>query len=179
MSTDSDLIRRSQSSPQEFGALFDRHAETVHRYAASRVGTEIADDVMGETFLVAFEKRARFDHSRDSALPWLLGIATNLLHRHRRAEARLFAATEKSAGRLAAVASVDPDELRDVAAALKKMAQPDRDTLLLYTWADLSYDEIAIAMNVPIGTVRSRLNRARKSVRDLTGTTELQEVRNG
>jgi RNA polymerase sigma-70 factor (ECF subfamily) len=151
----------------------------VHRYAASRVGAEIADDVMGETFLVAFEKRARFDHSRDSALPWLLGIATNLLHRHRRAEARLFAATEKSAGRLATESSVDPDELRDVAAALKKMPQTDRDTLLLYTWADLSYDEIATAMGVPVGTVRSRLNRARKSVRDLTGTTEPEEVRHG
>lgn len=179
MSTDSDLIRRSLASPADFGSLFDRHAVTVHRYASSRVGASIADDVLSETFLAAFENRGRFDHSRDSALPWLLGIATNQLHRHHRAEARLFAVTEKSAGKLAAAASADPDELRDVASALKRMPPADRDTLLLFAWADLSYDEIATAMQVPVGTVRSRLNRARKTVRELTGATEPEEVHHG
>jgi RNA polymerase sigma-70 factor (ECF subfamily) len=170
--TDSEIIRDSRARPREFGELFDRHAASVHRYAASRVGESIADDVMSETFLVAFEKRAAFDHSRESANPWLLGIATNLLHRHHRAEARLLRATERAAFRLETGTVVDPDELRDVAAALATMPAADRDALLLFAWADLSYDDIAAAMRVPVGTVRSRLNRARRTLRAKTGLTE-------
>ena len=174
MRTDSEIIRDSRASPRDFGELFERHAASVHRYAASRVGETIADDVMSETFLVAFEKRAAFDHSRDSANPWLLGIATNLLHRHYRSETRLLRATERSAGNLATSTSADPDTVRDVSAALAKMPRADRDTILLFAWADLSYEEIAAAMHVPVGTVRSRLNRARRTLRDLTGLTEAE-----
>ncbi len=169
MRTDSEIIRSSRASPRDFGELFERHATSVHRYAASRVGETIADDVMSETFLVAFDKRATFDHSRDTANPWLLGIATNLLHRHYRSETRLLRATERSAGRLAIATSTDPDVLRDVAAAIAKLPRTDRDTLLLFAWEDLSYEDIAVALRVPVGTVRSRLNRARRTLRELTG----------
>jgi RNA polymerase sigma factor (sigma-70 family) len=177
--TDSEIIRDSRGSPRAFGELFDRHAASVHRYAASRVGETIADDVMSETFLVAFEKRAAFDHSRDSANPWLLGIATNLLHRHYRTETRLLRATERSANQAAIATSADPDTMQDVAAALATMPRADRDTLLLFAWADLSYEDIASAMHVPVGTVRSRLNRARRTLREKTGTTEFEEASDG
>lgn len=173
MDTDSDVIRASLDRPSAFGELYERHARSVHRYAASRAGTTIADDVMSETFLVAFESRNRFDHARHDARPWLFGIATNLLHRHRRAEATRFRSIETSktldhssdavsraADRVDAARAVS-----DLAPTLRRMRSADRDTLLLFAWGDLSYEEIAVAMAVPIGTVRSRLNRARLALR--------------
>ncbi|MEO6115645.1 MAG: sigma-70 family RNA polymerase sigma factor, partial [Pseudolysinimonas sp.] len=87
MSTDSEIIRRSQETPAAFAELYDRHAVAIHRYASRRLG-EAADDVMSETFLVAFERRAAFDPAIEDARPWLYGIATTLLKKHRRQEAR-------------------------------------------------------------------------------------------
>lgn len=84
MSTDNEVIERSVGSPEEFAALYDRHAGTIHRYAARRIGAEVADDILSETFLVAFDKRRAFDAAATSALPWLLGIATTLLKQHAR-----------------------------------------------------------------------------------------------
>lgn len=88
MSSDSEIIERSRHIPAAFSELYDRHATTIHRYAARRGGTQVADDVMSETFLVAFERRSDFDTARESAEPWLYGIATTLLKQHARQEAR-------------------------------------------------------------------------------------------
>ncbi|MGO4455019.1 RNA polymerase sigma factor [Arthrobacter sp. RAF14] len=170
MSTDSEIILRARDSPAAFAELYDRHAAVVHRYAARRAGQSAAEDVTSETFLVAFERLDSYDLHRQDARPWLLGIATNLLKKHHRAEARIL----KSAARAAAPEAVADDADRvtaqvdalaatgRIARTLRGMASIDRDTLLLYAWGDLSYEDIALAMNVPIGTVRSRLNRARK-----------------
>lgn len=144
----------------------------------------MADDVTSETFLVAFERRATFDHDWDDAAPWLFGIATTLIHKHHRAEARLLRTLSKAA----APENADDETVRvservDAAASvavlagqLRKLSAADRDCLLLYAWADLSYDEIAAAMHVPVGTVRSRLNRARRVLR---GTTHFEERTHG
>lgn len=99
MSTDSDIIVRSRDSPAAFGDLYDRHASVIYRYAARRAGDFVADDVTSETFLVAFERMDTFDHGRGDARPWLFGIATNLLRRHHRAEARTLKALAKASGR--------------------------------------------------------------------------------
>ena len=97
MSTDSDVIRRSRDDPHVFGELFERHARVVHRYIVRRAGVVTADDVVAETFLIAFEQRDRFRSASVSALPWLLGIATNALNAHRRKEARHLKALSRSA----------------------------------------------------------------------------------
>jgi len=76
----------------DFALLFDRHAGAVHRYLARRLGRGAADDLLGQTFLVAYEQRHRFDRSRSDARPWLYGIATNLVHRHQRDEVRQYQA---------------------------------------------------------------------------------------
>lgn len=175
---DSVVIERSLTEPTAFGALFSRHAAPLHRYIARRAGQDIADDVTSETFLVAFQRRKRFDLSREDARPWLFGIATNLIHRHRIAEARTLRSIERAAAQPAPVDSIDRlddaiDAQRTVARLareLRKLSVDDRDCLLLFAWADFTYDEIADAMNVPVGTVRSRLNRARRKLRapDLT-----------
>src|SRR5829696_1131799 len=90
--TDADLIAASLPSGELFAAVFDRHAGTVHRYLARRAGVAAADDLLAQTFLVAFESRSRYDPARPDALPWLYGIATNVLHRARRDELRLYRA---------------------------------------------------------------------------------------
>lgn len=175
-SPDSELIKDSGADPERFGALFDRHAGEIHRFLARRVGVSVADDLVSETFLVAFRLRARYDSSRVDARPWLFGIATNLLRRHRRSEGahyRLLARTgtdpldsrdhaEDVADRMTAAG-----EARQVAAALAALTPKERDVLLMSVWAGLSYDEIATALSIPVGTVRSRLNRARTRLRQV------------
>ena len=87
-STDAEVVRRSLVDPTAFALVFDRHFVAVHRYVHRRAGRDIADEVAGETFRVAFEARARWSRETPDARPWLLGIATNLLRRHRRDEER-------------------------------------------------------------------------------------------
>jgi RNA polymerase sigma-70 factor (ECF subfamily) len=174
VSTDGEIITASRSHPARFGELYDRHARTVHRYAARRAGTQAADDVMAETFLVAFEKRGGFDSMQTDARPWLLGIATVLLRKHARLEAKAWKAlvAADAAAVLAADPVADHADTLDAAAAVRRLAgairhlrDGDRDALLLYAWGDLDYEGVAGALGVPIGTVRSRLNRARTKLR--------------
>jgi RNA polymerase sigma factor (sigma-70 family) len=173
--TDASLIDRSLRAPEVFAAVFDRHADRVHRYLVRRVGPVEADDLVSATFLTAFEQRGRFDpgRSRSGALPWLLGIATNLMRGHQRSEARRWQALAENgldppepspADRVAA--RVDADVLaRSLTEALAALSPGDRDALLLFAWADLSYEQIAAAIEVPVGTVRSRIHRARSRLR--------------
>jgi RNA polymerase sigma factor (sigma-70 family) len=141
---------------ESFEELFERQFDSVYGYLARRVGPELGRDLASETFTRAFAARKRYDPARGEARAWLFGIANNLLRRHYRDEER----------RLRAFARVDvatdaaSPELT-LADALATLAQEERDVLLLFAWADLRYAEIATALGVPIGTVRSRLHRAR------------------
>src|SRR5690242_12286544 len=94
--TDAEVIACSFKSPASFGELFDRHATTMFRYFVRRVGPDDADSLLGELFRIAFEKRDGFDTERSEARPWLYGIASNLLARHRQREARRLDATARS-----------------------------------------------------------------------------------
>lgn len=171
---DASIIARSQAAPEEFAAIFDRHAPHIHRYLARRVGAQHADDLLAETFTAAFRKRGTYHVDRTDARPWLYGMATNVVGQHRREEARQYRLhavalpdlpVESPADR--AIASSSAHSLRGrVGAALQGLSQGDRDVLLLIAWEDLSYDEVAAALDIPVGTVRSRLHRARKQVRD-------------
>ena len=186
MSTDSDIIRRSRDSPAVFGELYDRHASVIYRYAARRAGDFAADDVTSETFLVAWEHLKSYDLDRHDARPWLFGIATNLLRRHHRAEAKMLQTAAKASSRESITddsdriaAQVDATVATGrIARTLKSMAAIDRETLLLYAWADLTYEGIAAAMDVPVGTVRSRLNRARRALRTELNLGLLDETEN-
>ncbi len=167
---DAAVIRRSLGEPRAFAAVFDRHFDAVHRYAQRRVGRDLADEIAAETFMRAFDTRRRYDLSSADARPWLLGIATNLLRRHWRTERRRLVAYHRAAAR--------PDEARvpadlagELAAALDALAVGDREALLLYAWADLSYEEIAVGLDIPVGTVRSRIARARRRLRERLGET--------
>ncbi|WP_341770194.1 RNA polymerase sigma factor [Actinomadura darangshiensis] len=93
---DAEILRRSRHEPECFAALFDRRYTAIHGYAARRLGGGLADDVAAETFLIAFDRRGRYDVSRDDARPWLYGIASNLIARHRRAEVRQYRALART-----------------------------------------------------------------------------------
>ncbi|MBO9625566.1 MAG: sigma-70 family RNA polymerase sigma factor [Microbacterium sp.] len=172
MSTDSEIIQRSLTQPAAFAELFDRHARAVNAFATYRVGRHAAEDVLSETFLVAFRRRADFDLAAESASPWLLGIASRLIRRHRAVEAkhwRSFVASAPGAdhsslgGLDEAMSRVDAErEVATLKGRIAALAPKDRETLLLYAWQGLSYEEIAAALGVPVGTVRSRLNRVRR-----------------
>jgi RNA polymerase sigma factor (sigma-70 family) len=170
---DNAALRASLTRPQAFSLLFDRHYDAIWRYLCRRVGPTGADDLAGESFLRAFVKRAAYEASPLGPRPWLYGIATNLLREQARREERQMRAYARVAqplldghvyddvdGRLDAE-SLGPA----VTAALACLGSPERDTLLLLALTELDYDGIAIATGVPIGTVRSRLNRARRLVR--------------
>ena len=183
--TDAEVIARSLESSAAFGELFDRHATTMFRYFVRRVGPDEADSLLGELFRIAFEKRSGFDTERAEARPWLYGIASNLLARHRQGEARRLDATARLVNTAMAAsdgfAEVDarldaPRRWADVAAAIATLPQGERDTLLLFAWEGMPYDQIATALDVPVGTVRSRLNRARGRVRELVGASEEEQM---
>jgi hypothetical protein len=98
--TDAEVIEASLREPERFAALYDRHHQTIHRYLARRLGRDEADDLMAETFLIAFRQRGRYDLTCANARPWLYGIATHLVGRHHRTENRFW--------RLIARTGVDP-----------------------------------------------------------------------
>jgi RNA polymerase sigma-70 factor (ECF subfamily) len=171
--SDAAVIERSRGDAECFEELFRRHASRIQRYVVRRLGPDAADDIVAETFLQAFRQRAGYDQDRADALPWLYGIATNLIGRHRRAEIRLYRAlartgtdpvtasfTDRSDDRLTAGAAG-----RRLAAALAGLPAAYRDTVLLVAWGGLSYEEAAAALGVPAGTVRSRVSRARAALR--------------
>lgn len=168
--SDAECIARSLEQPSVFAVIYDRHHLAVFRYVRSRLGPG-ADDVVGDTFAEAFRDRARFDASRGvDALPWLLGIATHRIGRARNAERRwLRAMPDVDSNRSTSDPYEDTDSRLTAAElapwlreALQDLRRRDRETLLLFVAGELSVDEVAHALGVPPGTVKSRLNRARR-----------------
>ena len=171
---DAEVIGRSLGEPEAFGLIYDRHAATLLRFLGRRAGAKVAEGLVGELFRIAFERRKTFDASRASALPWLYGIGSNLLLKHRRSEARRLRASARMAAALEAAdrrgsaAALDARVLFPrVANAIEALPDVEREALLLFAWEELSYQSVAEALELPIGTVRSRLNRARTHLREL------------
>lgn len=173
--TDGALWRQAAAgSTPSFGALFDRHARAVYNYCFRRVGDwALAEDLMSIVFLEAWRKRRGLVLSGESVLPWLLGVATNVVRNQRRALRRFDAAltrlpkgdyqhdfADEIVDRLD-----DERRMQAILRAVRRLPQRQQEVLALCAWSGLTYEEAAIALNVPIGTVRSRLSRARKGVR--------------
>ena len=163
LKTDAELLRRSALEPAVFGEIYRRHGVAVRRYVVSRVGIASGDDLAAEVFARAFRVRENCRADGGSALPWLLGMANHVVGDHRRLERRRLAALERllSDGR---ESTEDPDRAltAETVHALRNLAAQDRDTLLLLVWGELSRSEVAAALGVPVGTVNSRVARARK-----------------
>src|SRR5262249_34860384 len=167
-SDDGAVIRDSLAIPKRFGEIFERHYDVIYAFLARRVGQDLGGELAAETFTRAFALRRRFRAEPGrSARPWLFGIAMNLLRHHHRTETRQLRAYARTG--VDPVLDTVPDVERRVdadaaapllAEALAALRSEERDALLLFAWADLSYAEIALALDVEVGTVRSRLSRA-------------------
>jgi RNA polymerase sigma factor (sigma-70 family) len=172
--SDAAVIAHSRTDRQAFSTIVDRHFAVIHRYLARRIGGDRADDLAAQAFAVAFRRRGDFDAGADSARPWLFGIATNVLRNDLRSERRMLAAiarldrtgaddfadeVERSVARAQAAS-----EVAQLAGAIAALDPDQRDVLLLHAWGELSQGEIAAALGIPVGTVYSRLSRARASL---------------
>ena len=177
--TDAEILAACDAHPRAFASLVERHHAVIHRYAARRLGADDAEDVVAETFAIAYQRRHRFDPARDDARPWLFGIATRLIHRRARDEARRLRAFARSG--VDPVAAHDEPRIDEqgarVARALAGMRKQHRDVLFLHAVAELSYEEIALALDVPLGTVKGWLNRAREhAARELAAAADLPDT---
>lgn len=186
-SSDDDLWRRVPLQPAAFGELFERHATAVHAFCARRTGDlALAEDLTSVVFLEAWKRRGAVDLERDSALPWLLGIANNLCRNARRSLRRQRAALKRLPTSLhapgaddEAIARADAaGSLRAATQAIAALSRGEQEVVVLVLWSGLSYDEAAEALDVPVGTVRSRLARARQKLQvslavSITPTEEL------
>ncbi|MFG2062121.1 RNA polymerase sigma factor [Micromonospora sp. NPDC048871] len=171
------LRRRIRAGDTDaFGELFDEHADAIHRHAVWSEGDPVlAEDVVSLTFLEAWRIRESLHPDGESLRPWLLGIATNVLRNRRRAARRHRAALRRVpvrdtvpdfaddvVGRMH-----DADQLAAAVAALRALRRADREVFLMCVWSQLDYAAAAEALGVPVGTVRSRLSRARTRLRAL------------
>jgi RNA polymerase sigma factor (sigma-70 family) len=158
-----------------FGELFERHANAIYAFCFRRTGRwPTAEDLVSIVFLEAWRHRdARIEDGK--VLPWLYGVATNVIRNQQRAERRYSAALsripastgeEDFAG--AVEAAIDSERaMQVILTCLRKLSKPDQDVFVLCAWCDLSYEDAALALAIPLGTVRSRLSRARRQLREL------------
>jgi RNA polymerase sigma-70 factor (ECF subfamily) len=178
-STDDALWRRAASGDAEaYGALFERHARTIYNYLFRRCGDwAVAEDLTSVVFLEAFRRSASVKIEDGKVLPWLYGVATNVVRNHRRslrryAEAlrRLPPPGRESEPTVDTVERIDAEQrMQAVLTAIRRLPERDRDVLALCAWSGLSYEDAAVALSIPVGTVRSRLARARALVVELVG----------
>ncbi len=175
--TDCEIIVASRRRPELFEVVFERHYHAVFRFAAGRNGFDDAGDIASDTFVRAFDRRDRFRTDRDNALPWLFGIAANVARERNRKRIRRMRMLRRSASlnagddsrfELEAAERVDALSQRDdLASALATLSEDEYQVLMLLAIADFSYSDIAAALDIPIGTVRSRIHRARNKMREL------------
>jgi RNA polymerase sigma-70 factor (ECF subfamily) len=161
-----------------FGALFERHSRAVYNFAFRWTADwASAEDAASDVFLTAWRRRSDvvFTTESGSVLPWLLGVAANHLRNQRRTRRRAAGAlfrlnanevqpdhSDETVGRVA-----DEAQMAEVQRVVEQLPEHERDVLALCAWAGLDYGEAAIALDVPVGTVRSRLSRARTHLREL------------
>lgn len=164
-SSDAAVLARSAAQPSAFAILYERHHIAVRRYVARRVGSEAGEDLAAEVFTRAFRGRDRCRAEQASALPWLLGVANHVIADHRRTEQRRLKALQRLAATSPQLIEHEDRLLSgELVRGLRRLSGEDRDALLLVVWGELSYEEAATALGVAIGTVKSRIARARRAL---------------
>jgi RNA polymerase sigma-70 factor (ECF subfamily) len=173
---DSVLWSRARSGDSDaFGMLFERHARTIYNYCFHRVGSwAVAEDLVSIVFLEAWRRRQKLlPHGKE--LPWLFGIATNVVRNRRRSERRYSAALGRVPEPIPEPTFADDSDQRvddeeligHALGLLARLPRREQEVFALCAWSELSYEDAAIALGIPVGTVRSRLSRARTRLREL------------
>jgi RNA polymerase sigma factor (sigma-70 family) len=172
------------SEAEQFGRLFEHHAQVVYRFCARRTADlALAQDLTSATFLEAWRHRQRAPfHAPDRALPWLLGVANNVTRNALRGRRRYETAGDRLPAPAAAPTAEDQAldrisaevRLRRALDAISDLAEIEQEVVMLVLWEELSYEDAAAALGIPIGTVRSRLSRARSKLQvSLSSNAEL------
>lgn len=182
--SDADLWAMvGRDDPSAFGELFERHADAVYNHCFRRTGSwSTAEDLTSAVFLDAWRRRREVTLTTESLLPWLLAVANNdvrnqqrALWRRRRLVAKLPTAVVTPDPADEAAERVDDERaMQRVLKVFRKLTPDEQDVLAMCVWAELSYADAAVALGVPVGTVRSRLARARQQLRKLTEGGELE-----
>jgi RNA polymerase sigma-70 factor (ECF subfamily) len=178
--TDRELwAQATAGNTNAFGQLFDRHARAVYNHCFRLVGSwAAAEDLAQATFMLAWRKRSRVALANDSALPWLLAVATNVVRSERRAVARR--------RRLATSVPDDvpvPDHADDVAgridderrmaevlAAVRELPRNQQEALALCVWSGITYADAAAVLGIAESSVRARVSKARSRLKGLLGS---------
>ncbi|GAA5149998.1 RNA polymerase sigma factor [Nocardioides marinquilinus] len=175
--SESALVERLRAGdPDAVAALFDRHADRIHQHC-HRLTADRADaeDATAQTFLEVWRHRDRVREHDGSALPWLYGVATNVCRnltrgrrRHLRAVGRIGPEPAQPDHADAVTDQLSTEQrVHDVLEAIARLPERERDVIALVAWTGLSYEQAATALDVPVGTVRSRLSRARRRLATL------------
>ena len=181
--SDGQLLAMAAGEPEAFGELFKRHSRSVYAYCARRTGNlDLAEDLTSVVFMEAFRRRRKLRLSNTSALPWLIGMANNVvrnadrsLRRYRSALARIPVSANGASSEEDAFSRLEAQEaLTRSLKAISALTQGEKEVVLLVLWSELSYSDAATALDIPVGTVRSRLASARAKFKDsapVTSTT--------
>jgi RNA polymerase sigma-70 factor (ECF subfamily) len=174
-------LRAGDGDAEAFGHLFERHSGPIYNYCFRRTADwALAEDLTSATFLLAWRALPREPLQAASALPLLYGIATNALRNQRRSLKR----GREAFGRLALPRLEEPDfaeeagtrlddqaAMRELLGLFTRLPRREQDVLALCEWSGLSYEDTALALDIPIGTVRSRLARGRRRLRELAAAS--------
>ncbi|HEX2088812.1 MAG TPA: RNA polymerase sigma factor [Actinomycetota bacterium] len=175
--SDRKLWEQTARSDAAFAELFERHAKAVYNYCFRRVGKwDLAEDLMAATFLEAWRRRDEIQLSGESLRPWLLGTATNLMRNQRRSARRRDAALQRVQAEMprllpeddAADRLDDERRMHNLLNMVADLPEQEQEALALVVWSDLSYEEAGLALGIPVGTVKSRVARARRRLRELS-----------
>ena len=176
--SDESLLQASANGdPQAFSELYERHARTIYNYLFRRLADwSEAEDLTAVVFLEAFRRRSEVVVVEGKLLPWLYGVSTNVLRnrrralwRHRRLVAQLASQPGTDGAPDVAARSEAAEQMRSVLERVARLPRRQQDVVALCVWSGLSYEEAAAALGVPVGTVRSRLSRARASLESPLG----------
>ncbi len=183
---DSDLVAMAGSEPEAFGELFRRYSRSVYAYCARRTGNlDLAEDLTSVVFMEAFRRRRKLKLSNTSALPWLIGVANNVVRNANRSLRRYRSALDRIPVPANGMSSEEDamerlraqEALASALEAMSALRQGEQDVVLLVLWSEFSYVDAATALGIPVGTVRSRLASARAKFKDsapVTSTTITQ-----
>ncbi len=175
--SDDDLVEQLRSGdPESLAILFDEHADRIYNFCFRRTASwALAEDAMSAVFLEVWRIRDRATTHDGAVLPWLYGVATNVCRNASRAHRRQLALVARlpdatpSLDHADGVAERVDDERRmaRLVAAMRQLSPRDQQVLTLVAWDGLTYEQAAAALDVPVGTVRSRLSRSRQRLTEI------------